>query len=106
MCTVRRAQTYGTERLKGKVVGDIADVHHQGCIRLKREPWRQTGDGCVVAEGDMCEEEQRGPENDRNADHVDRNIDRVGVVACVECELRQSQPMGRDDGINQDMPVS
>lgn len=54
----------------------------------------------------MCKEEQRGPENDRNADHVDRNIDRVGVVACVECELRQSQPMGRDDGINQDMPVS
>lgn len=41
----------------------------------------------------MREEEKRGPEDDGDADHVYCNIDRMGVVACVECELLKISAM-------------
>jgi hypothetical protein len=81
-------RTYSGKGFQGEVVRDVGRIVHQRYVWLEREPWPDFGDGSG-SEGDVCEVEEEGPQYDGNAYHVDGNVDGVGVVRGVECELQE-----------------
>lgn len=79
-------RTYSSKRLQREIIRHIYRIHNHCSIRLERKTPCEP-DRCGIRERDMREEEERRPEDDGDADEMDGDVYRMGVVACVECEL-------------------
>lgn len=104
----RLDRTHSSKRLKSKVIEHISGVHQQSEIGLEIHKWPDVN-GSLVGERNMGQQQQRRPESassrirschstDRvdypnspqdqwNTDHVNGNIDRIGMIRSIKGKL-------------------